>query len=114
MACLATWFVYFSFLSKIPILIRSQLNEAELEVESDSASYKKKLEVLKEQEELIEDEKEQEQKEEEARKRKRQAEERAKREEEARLAESLLPDSEVGITVYMRQVANNSTAASSS
>lgn len=71
------------------------MNEAELEVESDSASYQKKLEVIKEQEELIEDEKEQEQKEEETRRHKRQAEERAKREEEARLAESLLPDSEV-------------------
>ncbi|OSX64799.1 hypothetical protein POSPLADRAFT_1178344 [Postia placenta MAD-698-R-SB12] len=62
------------------------LNEAELEVDSDKASYKQKLEVLQQQEELIEDEEEQEQKEEDAR--------RAKKEEEARLAESLLPESE--------------------
>lgn len=64
-----------------------QLNEAELEVDSDKASYKQKLEVLQQQEELIEDEKEQEQKEEDAR--------RARKEEEARMAESLLPESEV-------------------
>ncbi|KAK7689110.1 hypothetical protein QCA50_007801 [Cerrena zonata] len=63
------------------------LNEAELEVDSDKASYKQKLEVLQQQEELIEDEKEQEQKEEDAR--------RARKEEEARLAESLLPESEL-------------------
>ena len=69
-----------------------QLNEAELEVDSDQASYKQKLEVLQQQEELIEDEKEQEQKEEDAR--------RARREEEARLAETLLPESEV-CNLYM-------------
>ncbi|CCM03687.1 uncharacterized protein FIBRA_05831 [Fibroporia radiculosa] len=63
------------------------LNEAELEVDSDKASYKQKLEVLQQQEELIEDEEEQEQKEEDAR--------RAKKEEEARMAESLLPESEL-------------------
>ena len=40
-----------------------QLNEAELEVDSDKASYKQKLEVLQQQEELIEDEEEQETKE---------------------------------------------------
>ncbi|KAE9406334.1 LETM1-domain-containing protein [Gymnopus androsaceus JB14] len=62
------------------------LNEAELEVDSDKASYKQKLEVLQQQEELIEDEEEQEQKEEDARK----AEER-----EAQTAQSLLPDSEL-------------------
>ncbi|PIL30518.1 transporter [Ganoderma sinense ZZ0214-1] len=62
------------------------LNEAELEVD-DQASYKQKLEVLKQQEELIQDEQEQEQREEDAR--------RAKKEEEARLAESLLPESEL-------------------
>lgn len=61
----------------------------------DSATYQRKLEVLKEQEELIEDEKAQEAREENARRRKREAEERAKREEEARLAESLLPESEL-------------------
>jgi len=63
------------------------LNEAELEVDSDNASYKQKLEVLQQQEELIEDEEEQEQKEEDAR--------RARKEEEARMAESLLPESEL-------------------
>jgi len=63
------------------------LNEAELEVDSEKASYKQKLDVLQQQEELIEDEEEQEQKEEDAR--------RAKKEEEARMAESLLPDSEL-------------------
>ncbi|KAH9926099.1 LETM1-domain-containing protein [Fomitopsis serialis] len=63
------------------------LNEAELEVESDKASFKQKLEVLQQQEELIEDEEEQEQKEEDAR--------RVKREEEARLAQMLLPETEL-------------------
>lgn len=63
-----------------------QLSEAELEVD-EQASYKQKLDVLKQQEELIQDEQEQEQREEDAR--------RAKKEEEARLAESLLPESEV-------------------
>jgi LETM1 and EF-hand domain-containing protein 1 len=63
------------------------LSEAELEVDSDRASYKQKLEVLQQQEELIEDEQEQEAREEDAR--------RIKREEEAKLAQSLLPDSEV-------------------
>lgn len=58
-----------------------------MEVDSDNASYKQKLEVLQQQEELIEDEQEQEQREEDAR--------RAKKEEESRLAELLLPDSEV-------------------
>lgn len=72
------------------------MNEAELEVDSDKASYKQKLEVLQQQEELIEDEEEQEQKEEDARRAKKEAEERSKREEEAQMAESLLPDSEVG------------------
>ncbi|KIY69977.1 LETM1-domain-containing protein [Cylindrobasidium torrendii FP15055 ss-10] len=63
------------------------LNEAELEVDSDMASYKQKLEVLQQQEELIEDEEEQEQKEEDAR--------RAKRAAEAQMARSLLPESEL-------------------
>ncbi|KIY50919.1 LETM1-domain-containing protein [Fistulina hepatica ATCC 64428] len=66
------------------------LNEAELEVASDSASYKQKLEVLQQQEELIEDEEEQEQKEEDARRAKRETDE-----QEAKTAESLLPDSEL-------------------
>ncbi|EGN95445.1 hypothetical protein SERLA73DRAFT_186448 [Serpula lacrymans var. lacrymans S7.3] len=66
------------------------LNEAELEVDSDNASYKQKLEVLQQQEELIEDEEEQEQKEEDARRVKREADEM-----EARTAQSLLPDSEL-------------------
>ncbi|KAF7295005.1 MRS7 family protein [Mycena indigotica] len=66
------------------------LNEAELEVDSDKASYKQKLEVLQQQEELIEDEEEQEQKEEDARRAKREAAEL-----EASTAQSLLPDSEL-------------------
>jgi LETM1 and EF-hand domain-containing protein 1 len=66
------------------------LSEAELEVDSDNASYKQKLEVLQQQEELIEDEQEQEQKEEVARRAKREADEL-----ESRLAQSLLPDSEL-------------------
>ncbi|KAG6818163.1 hypothetical protein H0H87_000068 [Tephrocybe sp. NHM501043] len=66
------------------------LNEAELEVDSDKASYKQKLEVLQQQQELIEDEEEQEQKEEDARRAKKEAEEL-----EVRTAQSLLPDSEV-------------------
>lgn len=66
-----------------------QLNEAELEVD-DKASYKQKLEVLQQQQELIEDEAEQEQKEEDARRAKREAEEL-----EARTAEALLPDAEL-------------------
>ncbi|KAF8447470.1 LETM1-like protein-domain-containing protein [Boletus edulis BED1] len=66
------------------------LSEAELEVDSDNASYKQKLEVLQQQEELIEDEQEQEEKEEVARRAKREADEL-----EARLAQSLLPDSEL-------------------
>ncbi|KAH6918639.1 MRS7 family protein [Coprinopsis sp. MPI-PUGE-AT-0042] len=65
------------------------LNEAELEVD-DKASYKQKLEVLQQQQELIEDEAEQEQKEEDARRAKREAEEL-----EARTAEALLPDAEL-------------------
>ncbi|KAF9053610.1 LETM1-domain-containing protein [Hymenopellis radicata] len=66
------------------------LNEAELEVDSEKASYKQKLEVLQQQEELIEDEEEQEQKEEDARRAKREAAEM-----EAQTARSLLPDSEL-------------------
>ncbi|KAJ3726160.1 LETM1-like protein-domain-containing protein [Lentinula raphanica] len=66
------------------------LNEAELEVDSDKASYKQKLDVLQQQEELIEDEEEQEQKEEDARRAKREAEER-----EAQTAQALLPDTEL-------------------
>ncbi|KAL4068092.1 LETM1-like protein-domain-containing protein [Scleroderma yunnanense] len=66
------------------------LNEAELEVDSDNASYKQKLEVLQQQEELIEDEEEQEQKEEDARRAKRESQE-----QEVRTARSLLPDSEL-------------------
>ncbi|KAF8740987.1 hypothetical protein AX14_006197 [Amanita brunnescens Koide BX004] len=66
------------------------LNEAELEVDSEKASYKQKLEVLQQQQELIEDEQEQEQKEEDAR---RAAKEAA--DQEGRTAQSLLPDSEL-------------------
>lgn len=66
------------------------LNEAELEVDSDKASYKQKLEVLQQQQELIEDEEEQEQKEEDARRAAREA-----AEVETHTAQSLLPDSEL-------------------
>ncbi|PFH54406.1 hypothetical protein AMATHDRAFT_668 [Amanita thiersii Skay4041] len=66
------------------------LNEAELEVDSDNASYKQKLDVLQQQQELIEDEQEQEQKEEDARRAAREAAEL-----EAHTARSLLPDSEL-------------------
>lgn len=52
--------------------------------------------MLQQQEELIEDEQEQEQKEEDARRAKREADEL-----EARLAQSLLPDSEVGSLKYL-------------
>jgi LETM1 and EF-hand domain-containing protein 1 len=71
------------------------LSEAELEVDSERASYKQRLDVLQQQEELIEDEQEQETREEDARRAKKAADERAKREEEATLAQSLLPDSEL-------------------
>ena len=84
-------------------LMRVQLSEAELEVDSEKASYKQRLEVLQQQEELIEDEEEQEQKEEDARRARREASERTKREEEARMAESLLPDSEVCFLYFLLQ-----------
>ncbi|BGP13998.1 hypothetical protein JCM10213_005584 [Rhodosporidiobolus nylandii] len=85
------------------------VNEAELEVSSDSASYKQRLEVLQQQEELIEDEEEQEAKEAEARRVKKEAAEEAKREEQEKReaeekekelaekgqAEEMLPESEV-------------------
>jgi len=85
------------------------LSEAELEVDSDKASYKQKLEVLQQQEELIEDEEEQEQKEEDARRAKREATERAKREEEAQMAQSLLPASELQPEVVEEQDARMTT-----
>ncbi|GAA5978059.1 hypothetical protein JCM10908_004213 [Rhodotorula pacifica] len=86
------------------------VNETELEVSSDSASYKQRLEVLQQQEELIEDEEEQEAKEAESRRLKKEAEEEAKRveaekqreaEEAARAeaekgqADAMLPENEV-------------------
>jgi len=75
------------------------LNEAELNVSGDASSYKQKLEVLKQQQELIEDEAEQEQEEEEAReiarREKKEREERTKREEEAAKAQSMLPADEL-------------------
>ncbi|CAE6458430.1 unnamed protein product [Rhizoctonia solani] len=80
-----------SVMSSLPDTL---LSEAELEVDSEKASYKQKLEVLQQQEELIEDEAEQEAREEDARRQRRAAEERAKREEEALMAQSLLPESE--------------------
>ena len=74
-----------------------QLNEAELEVDSEKASYKQKLEVLQQQEELIEDEEEQEQKEEDARRVKRESDEH-----EARTAQSLLPENQVCVSDLLR------------
>ena len=71
---------------------------------SEKASYKQKLEVLQQQEELIEDEKEQEQKEEDARK--------ARREEETRMAENLLPESEVAMH-YLKTPSGDSPVRSS-
>lgn len=86
------------------------VNETELEVSSDSASYKQRLEVLQQQEELIEDEEEQEAKEAESRRLKKEAEEEAKRveaekqreaeeasraEAEKGQADAVLPESEV-------------------
>ncbi|CEQ39890.1 SPOSA6832_01447 [Sporobolomyces salmonicolor] len=66
-----------------------QVNETELEVSSDSASYKQRLEVLQQQEELIEDEEEQEAKEAETRRLKKEAEEEAKREAEEKREQEL-------------------------
>jgi LETM1 and EF-hand domain-containing protein 1 len=59
---------------------------------------------LQQQEELIEDEQEQEQKEEDARRAKREADEL-----ESRLAQSLLPDSEVGPVIDTREKLNRKT-----
>jgi LETM1 and EF-hand domain-containing protein 1, mitochondrial len=84
---LTIWYAKSVVAGVIVLTASFQLNEAELEVDSEKASYKQKLGVLQQQEELIEDEEEQEQKEEDAR--------RAKKEDEARMAESLLPDSEL-------------------
>ncbi|KAG9123137.1 hypothetical protein FRC07_000191 [Ceratobasidium sp. 392] len=81
-------------MSSLPDIL---VNEAELEVDSEKASYKQKLEVLQQQEELIDDEAEQEAKEEKARRERRAVEERAKREEEALMAQSLLPESELQV-----------------
>jgi LETM1 and EF-hand domain-containing protein 1 len=74
------------------------LNEAELDVSGAQASYKEKLEVLEQQQELIEDEAEQEQEEtearEQARREKKEKEERerlSRAEEEAKLAKDMLP-----------------------
>lgn len=78
--------------------MRNQLNEAELTVSGDAASYKEKLEVLQQQQELIEDEAEQELEENEARekaKREKEEKEKSKREEEARKAREMLPADEV-------------------
>ncbi|KAJ9111709.1 hypothetical protein QFC19_001069 [Naganishia cerealis] len=82
-------------LSSLP---ENLLNEAELTVSGDAASYKEKLEVLQQQQELIEDEAEQEQEENEARekaRREKEEREQSKREEEARKAKEMLPASEL-------------------
>lgn len=85
-----------------------QVNETELEVSSDSASYKQRLEVLQQQEELIEDEEEQEAKESEARRIKKEEDEEAKVEAERlelaekEIADALLPEAEVR-TLHVRR-----------
>jgi LETM1 and EF-hand domain-containing protein 1 len=71
-----------SLVTTLSSLPENLINEAELSVAADQANYKQKLEVLREQQELIEDEAEQEQKEVEARKEKKEADEAAKREKE--------------------------------
>lgn len=93
--CLSGDSVVQSLGSVLASLPDNLLNEAELAVDSEKASYKQKLEVLQQQEELIEDEAEQEAKEENARRAKKELEERQKREEEDQLAKSMLPDSEL-------------------
>ncbi|WVW82468.1 hypothetical protein I302_104479 [Kwoniella bestiolae CBS 10118] len=73
-----------SLVTTLSSLPENLLNEAELNV-SDEASYKQKLEVLQQQQELIEDEADQEKEEQEARKEekeRKEAEEAAKREQE--------------------------------
>ncbi|WWC99846.1 hypothetical protein V866_006755 [Kwoniella sp. B9012] len=73
-----------SLVTTLSSLPENLLNEAELNV-SDEATYKQKLEVLQQQQELIEDEADQEKEEQEARKEekeRKEAEEAAKREQE--------------------------------
>lgn len=77
-----------SLITTLSSLPENLINETELNV-SDEATYKQKLDVLREQQELIEDEAEQEQMELEARKEKKEkkeAEEAARLEEEAEKA----------------------------
>jgi LETM1 and EF-hand domain-containing protein 1 len=91
--------VFKSLEATLSSLPENLLNEAELSVSGDAASYKEKLEVLQQQQELIEDEAEQEQEENEARekaKREKEEKEKSKREEEARKAREMLPADEVG------------------
>ncbi|KAL7419309.1 LETM1 domain-containing protein ylh47 [Cryptotrichosporon argae] len=66
-----------SLVTTLSSLPENLLNEAELNV-SDEASYKQKLEVLQQQQELIEDEAEQEQEEQEARQQRKEADAAAK------------------------------------
>ena len=90
--------VFKSLEATLSSLPENLLNEAELSVSGDAASYKEKLEVLQQQQELIEDEAEQEQEENEARERARrekEEKEKSKREEEARKAREMLPADEV-------------------
>ncbi|KAK4686163.1 hypothetical protein P7C73_g3969, partial [Tremellales sp. Uapishka_1] len=70
-----------SLVATLSSLPDNLIDETEVHV-SEDASYKQKLEVLQQQQELIEDEAEQEQEEQEARKEKKEAEEAAKREQE--------------------------------
>ncbi|KAK0564223.1 LETM1 domain-containing protein ylh47 [Tilletia horrida] len=74
------------------------LNEAELQVNSDAATNKQRLEVLQQQEELIEDEAEQEQEERQAReaeKERKKASEESRIAREAEDAKAMLPSEEI-------------------
>ncbi|TXT04832.1 hypothetical protein VHUM_04100 [Vanrija humicola] len=81
-----------SLVTTLSSLPESLVSEAELHVSGDKATYKERLEVLQQQQELIEDEAEQEQEELEARKKEKEAkeakeaEEAAAKEEEAKAA----------------------------
>lgn len=77
-----------SLVTTLSSLPESLINEAELDVSAENATYKQKLEVLREQQELIEDEADQEKEELQARKEKKEADEAAKREKEEAAAEA--------------------------
>lgn len=86
------------------------INEAELNVSKDVATNKQRLEVLRQQEELIEDEAEQEAAEEEARKveRRRKEAEKARAAKEEEDVKALLPRSETEVCQDQQDVAAES------